>query len=109
MTDAIIATKGPVTRERHAPTRPMLDVGFDARSAVIFFSILGLTLFFIACNVYVDVTETGVRTTNWLPFLLLGVALFIALEFVNGFHDTANAFLGGRDRTGAHNRPVQRT
>ena len=28
-----------------------------------------------------------------LPFLLLGVALLIALgfEFVNGFHDTANA------------------
>ena len=30
---------------------------------------------------------------TWAPFLLLGVALFIALafEFVNGFHDTANA------------------
>jgi PiT family inorganic phosphate transporter len=30
---------------------------------------------------------------DWLPFALLGVALFIALgfEFVNGFHDTANA------------------
>jgi PiT family inorganic phosphate transporter len=34
-----------------------------------------------------------VETTSWLPFLLLGVALLIALgfEFVNGFHDTANA------------------
>ena len=33
------------------------------------------------------------RSTSWLPFVLLGVALFIALgfEFVNGFHDTANA------------------
>jgi PiT family inorganic phosphate transporter len=33
------------------------------------------------------------RTTSLLPFLLLGVALLIALgfEFVNGFHDTANA------------------
>jgi PiT family inorganic phosphate transporter len=32
-------------------------------------------------------------TTTLLPFLLLGVALCIALgfEFVNGFHDTANA------------------
>ena len=31
--------------------------------------------------------------TTWTPFLLLGVALLIALgfEFVNGFHDTANA------------------
>ncbi|RJF89154.1 anion permease [Oleomonas cavernae] len=33
------------------------------------------------------------QTTSWLPFILLGVALLIALgfEFVNGFHDTANA------------------
>jgi PiT family inorganic phosphate transporter len=34
-----------------------------------------------------------VKTTSVLPFLLLGLALVIALgfEFVNGFHDTANA------------------
>src|SRR5580693_7678871 len=34
-----------------------------------------------------------VRYTQAYPFVLLGVALFIALgfEFVNGFHDTANA------------------
>ncbi len=36
---------------------------------------------------------SGVQTTSLLPFLLLGVALLVALgfEFVNGFHDTANA------------------
>jgi inorganic phosphate transporter, PiT family len=41
----------------------------------------------------VDVSETGTRITTYLPFLLLFVALVIALgfEFVNGFHDTANA------------------
>jgi PiT family inorganic phosphate transporter len=34
-----------------------------------------------------------VRDTRVYPYLLLGIALFIALgfEFVNGFHDTANA------------------
>jgi PiT family inorganic phosphate transporter len=34
-----------------------------------------------------------VRDTRAFPFVLLGIALFIALgfEFVNGFHDTANA------------------
>src|SRR5580698_10193877 len=34
-----------------------------------------------------------VRDTRTYPFVLLGIALFIALgfEFVNGFHDTANA------------------
>ena len=76
-----------------APVRPSLGSGLNARSALVFFSILGLALFFIAYSVYHDVSSSGTRTTSWLPFLLLGVALFIALgfEFVNGFHDTANA------------------
>ena len=36
---------------------------------------------------------SDVHTTSALPFILLGVALLTALgfEFVNGFHDTANA------------------
>jgi inorganic phosphate transporter, PiT family len=36
---------------------------------------------------------TGVHNTSILPYVLLGVALLVALgfEFVNGFHDTANA------------------
>jgi PiT family inorganic phosphate transporter len=36
---------------------------------------------------------SGVRDTRAFPYILLGIALFIALafEFVNGFHDTANA------------------
>ncbi len=34
-----------------------------------------------------------VHPTSWVPFVLLGIALLTALafEFVNGFHDTANA------------------
>ncbi len=37
--------------------------------------------------------DAGVITESWLPFIRLGIALLIALgfEFVNGFHDTANA------------------
>ncbi len=40
-----------------------------------------------------DVEATGARVTTYLPYILLFVALTIALgfEFVNGFHDTANA------------------
>jgi len=36
---------------------------------------------------------SGVHNTSVMPYLLLGVALLVALgfEFVNGFHDTANA------------------
>lgn len=82
----------PVLAEA-APSRPRLDSGLGGKAAFVFFSVLGLALFFIAYSVYHDVASTGVRATSWLPFLLLGVALLIALgfEFVNGFHDTANA------------------
>jgi inorganic phosphate transporter, PiT family len=40
-----------------------------------------------------DLIDAPAGTTNILVFFLLGVALLIALgfEFVNGFHDTANA------------------
>jgi inorganic phosphate transporter, PiT family len=41
----------------------------------------------------VDGVKAAPGSTTLLPFLLLGVALLIALgfEFVNGFHDTADA------------------
>ena len=49
----------------------------------------------MAYSLYVDVGESGAgaHATTYLPFILLFVALLIALgfEFVNGFHDTANA------------------
>ena len=48
---------------------------------------------FAGVNVFQDVTLSGDRFTSLLSFSLLGLALLIALgfEFVNGFHDTANA------------------
>ena len=50
-------------------------------------------LAFVAFSLYRDLTTSPASTTATLPFVLLGVALLIALgfEFVNGFHDTANA------------------
>ena len=92
MVDATVAT-APVPIDVHAPTRPKLDVGFNPRTTLVFFSVLACGFFFVAYSIYSDVSESGVRSTSWLPFVLLGVALFIALgfEFVNGFHDTANA------------------
>src|SRR5581483_3826181 len=48
-------------------------------------------LIYIAVHVSRDLD--AVRMTSSWPYMLLGVALLIALgfEFVNGFHDTANA------------------
>jgi PiT family inorganic phosphate transporter len=68
-------------------------VGLDLRSVLLFCGVLAAGLFFVAYSLFKDVSVSGTPTTTWLPFLLLGVALFIALgfEFVNGFHDTANA------------------
>ncbi len=60
---------------------------------VIFFAVLGLGLLYTAFSLKQDMDELGTVVLTWTPFLLLGVALLIALgfEFVNGFHDTANA------------------
>ncbi len=93
MVDTSIAAASAHVVEPHAAGRPHLDSGFSGTAAGIFFAILALALFFIAYNIFLDVRESGVHATSWLPFALLGVALFIALgfEFVNGFHDTANA------------------
>jgi inorganic phosphate transporter, PiT family len=73
--------------------RPNLDKGFNPLTMIIFFGILAAGLLFVAYSIYVDVNATGARVTTYLPYLLLLVALLIALgfEFVNGFHDTANA------------------
>lgn len=60
---------------------------------VIFFAVLALGLLYTAFSLKQDMDELHTVVTTWTPFLLLGVALVIALgfEFVNGFHDTANA------------------
>ena len=93
MTEATIASLSGITLDGVSPVHPKLDVGFNPRQGLVFFGILAAGLFFVAYSLYVDITTSGVRSTNYLPFVLLGVALFIALgfEFVNGFHDTANA------------------
>jgi PiT family inorganic phosphate transporter len=72
---------------------PQLDRGIGPRTALLFLGLLAAGVFFVAYSLYTDVDDSGARTTTFLPYLLLFVALLIALgfEFVNGFHDTANA------------------
>ncbi|OLF52662.1 inorganic phosphate transporter [Pseudomonas chlororaphis] len=76
-----------------AETRPQLDKKNSPFTLVVFFAILAMGLLFTAYSLMHDMHELGTVVTTWTPFLLLGVALLIALgfEFVNGFHDTANA------------------
>ena len=58
-----------------------------------YLGVIAAGLFFTAYSIFADIQATGATVTSLLPYLLLGLALFIALgfEFVNGFHDTANA------------------
>src|SRR6267142_880559 len=72
---------------------PELDRGFHPLTGVIYLGVVAAALLFVAYSIYSDVEATGTRVTSYLPYLLLFVALLIALgfEFVNGFHDTANA------------------
>jgi PiT family inorganic phosphate transporter len=58
---------------------------------LIFVAVLVVGVGYIGWNLVRDLSE--LRTGLALPYLLLGIALFVALgfEFVNGFHDTANA------------------
>ena len=55
------------------------------------FSIIMVGAIYAGYHLVGDLTSVPAET--FLPYLLLGVALLIALgfEFVNGFHDTANA------------------
>jgi PiT family inorganic phosphate transporter len=60
-------------------------------ATVVFGGVLAGGLVYAGSQLLADCSH--VQTASALPFVLLGVALLIALgfEFVNGFHDTANA------------------
>lgn len=73
--------------------RPVLDRRSHPLAGLLFVALLVLGLGWSAWQLFSDVSDAGNTVTTWLPFALLGIALLIALgfEFVNGFHDTANA------------------
>src|SRR5262249_41003715 len=75
------------------PGRPKLDAPPNMVGAIVFFGIVAAGLLYIAYSLLADVDNSGAQPKTFLPYLLLFVALLIALgfEFVNGFHDTANA------------------
>src|SRR3954466_4001856 len=78
----------------HTPTSgPNLNIKPARLSAGIYIAVLLAGVAFTAFSLVSDVHNSAMSMTTWLPFGLLGIALLIALgfEFVNGFHDTANA------------------
>ena len=73
--------------------RPRLDHKPGAATWLVFIALLVAGLGYTAWSIATDYVGSGERSTAVWPFILLGLALLIALgfEFVNGFHDTANA------------------
>jgi inorganic phosphate transporter, PiT family len=72
---------------------PDLSGAINPLTGIIFGGVIAAVLLFVAYSIYADIDATGAKVTSYAPFFLLFVALLIALgfEFVNGFHDTANA------------------
>jgi phosphate/sulfate permease len=80
-------SKRPGSRFDANPARPHARrIGF-----VLFGAVCTVGMVYVATRLVSDLSI--VHSPSVYPYLLLGVALFTALgfEFVNGFHDTANA------------------
>jgi len=73
--------------------RPQLEAKPQAAAIAVFVGLIVLGLGFAIRSIVADVEAAGAPPLAIGAFLLLGLALLIALgfEFVNGFHDTANA------------------
>ena len=76
-----------------AVRRPTLDRQSGPATRVLFLALLLVGASYAAYSLVSDIAGAKTHSVAVLPYLLLGVALLIALgfEFVNGFHDTANA------------------
>src|SRR5271155_2809275 len=76
-----------------ASPRPHLDEKPHYVGAIVFLLVLAVGLGFVAFSITSDIGQSGEQNLAIGAFVLLGIALLIALgfEFVNGFHDTANA------------------
>lgn len=77
----------------HHDARPHLSHRPGRATLTLFIGLLLAAVAYTAWSLKQDVSASGTVVTTFTPFLLLGLALLIALgfEFVNGFHDTANA------------------
>ncbi|MFW2176706.1 MULTISPECIES: inorganic phosphate transporter [unclassified Moraxella] len=76
-----------------ANSRPTLDYRPNKFAMIAFFGLLMAGLLFMGYSLFFDISHAFDTPTTIMPYVLLVFALLIALgfEFVNGFHDTANA------------------
>src|SRR5215813_10688985 len=86
-------TNASVAATPEVAGKPNLHHKAHPATWLIFAGLLAVGLIFTVYSLYSDVSDSGTQAHTILPFILLGIALMVALgfEFVNGFHDTANA------------------
>jgi PiT family inorganic phosphate transporter len=87
MSQAVLTSPGSL------PQGPSLDAKPHVAGIIVFVALLILGIGFAVHGISADMNQAGAPPLAIGAFLLLGTALLIALgfEFVNGFHDTANA------------------
>jgi inorganic phosphate transporter, PiT family len=93
MSDTTAHTGGAgLLGERRSP-RPHLDAKPTVTTVVVFLALLAAGVLIALYGLTSDIGRSGTPPLAIGVFVLLGIALLIALgfEFVNGFHDTANA------------------
>src|SRR5579872_3989402 len=92
---ATVAPPPPIAPEQQQPAKHSIHEKLAKKpskvGALIFAGVLIGGLVFIGSSIAHDLA--GIRILSAWPYILLGTALLVALafEFVNGFHDTANA------------------
>jgi inorganic phosphate transporter, PiT family len=95
MSDTTLDRRGGMhAREASQPVgRPNFDGGTHIGAILVFVLVLAFGLYWTISGLAGDINATHTAPLAWGAFGLLGLALLIALgfEFVNGFHDTANA------------------
>ena len=76
-----------------AAVGPRLDYKAGPGTIIIFIGLLVAGVLFTGFSLTSDVSQAQIKVASIASYLLLAGALLIALgfEFVNGFHDTANA------------------
>ena len=80
--------------------RPDLDKGLGTVGMVGFGAAVIAALLYVAYSIYADASSAGVHATAYLPFILLFIALLIALGF--RLKGLASRLAPGGTPVGAH-------
>ena len=93
MSDAVTAPSGLAAGALPQAGKPKLDRGMHPGGIIAFLLVLVAGLGYAVVSLVADMNAVHQEPLAVGAFVLLGLALLIALgfEFVNGFHDTANA------------------